>query len=132
MAEAHQLHFKLDRCRSPPRRVLSRCPRIGRSPRSLKAATEALGRANDNSGSAAAAAAAAVPVKIMLTKKQLRQLVAALNQEPAAVGSMPAKVELLLDVLQRRQHPKRTEVVQPRCGGWRPVLQSIPEEAVQD
>ncbi|KAG6538633.1 uncharacterized protein LOC122012560 [Zingiber officinale] len=129
MAEAHQLHFKLDHCRSPPRRVLSRCPRIGRSPRSLKAATEALGRANDNAGSAAAAG---VPVKIMLTKKQLRQLVAALNQEPAAVASMPANVELLLDVLRRRQHAKRTEEIQPRCGGWRPVLQSIPEEAVQD
>ncbi|XP_074573883.1 uncharacterized protein LOC141830339 [Curcuma longa] len=126
MAEAHQLHCKLDR-RSPPRRVLSRCPRIDRSPRSLKAAAEALGRANnDNVGSAA------VPVKIVLTKKQLQQLVAALNQEPAAVvGSMPANVELLLDVLRRRQG-KRTEVVQPRCGGWLPVLQSIPEEVVQD
>ncbi|WOK93198.1 hypothetical protein Cni_G01892 [Canna indica] len=118
--------------REPRKRAaLSRCPRI-RSQKSLLAAAEAIEEARDIGGGA-------VRVKIVVTKKQLRQMVASLGQggsNAGAAGTTTAaaasNVELLLHVLRRR-HMKRAETAGRRHGGrWRPALQSIPEEVIQD
>ncbi|CAL9092746.1 unnamed protein product [Musa textilis] len=73
----------------------------------------------------------AVQVKVVVTKKQLRQMVAAMGQERSAraaghrLAASPTMEQVLYSL--RRRHMKRGEKGQCRSR-WRPELQSIPEE----
>ncbi|CAL9087115.1 hypothetical protein MUK42_29926 [Musa troglodytarum] len=71
----------------------------------------------------------AVRVKIVMTKKQLRQMVAAMQQGRSYTASHPPSASLNLEQLLRSlrsRHMKRAEAGQCRSR-WRPELQSIPE-----
>nr|XP_018684673.1 PREDICTED: uncharacterized protein LOC108953427 [Musa acuminata subsp. malaccensis] len=72
----------------------------------------------------------AVRVKIVMTKKQLRQMVAAMQQGRSYTASHPpsasSSLEQLLLRSLRSRHMKRAEAGQCRSR-WRPELQSIPE-----
>ncbi|XP_065030567.1 uncharacterized protein LOC135653053 [Musa acuminata AAA Group] len=114
-------------------RGLSRCPRI-MVEKSLRAA-EAVEQARDDDNGV-------VRVKIVVTKRQLRQMVASMGQGPcnaagpqaATAAASASNLELLLHVLRRR-HMKRAETGKgKRHGGgrWRPALKSIPEDIIQD
>ncbi|CAL9752201.1 unnamed protein product [Musa acuminata subsp. burmannicoides] len=90
----------------------SRCPRIG----------SVVAREDESGG---------VQVKVVVTKKQLKQMVAAMGQErnARAAGHRLAASPTMEQVLRslRRRHMKRGEKGQCRSR-WRPELQSIPEE----
>ncbi|RWW12099.1 hypothetical protein GW17_00024248 [Ensete ventricosum] len=113
-------------------RVLSRCPRI-RVEKSLRA-EEAVEQARDDDNGV-------VRVKIVVTKRQLRQMVASMGQGPSnaagpqaetAASASASNLELLLHILRRR-HMKRAETGKRHGGGrWRPALKSIPEDIIQD
>ncbi|URE28417.1 hypothetical protein MUK42_16602 [Musa troglodytarum] len=108
--------------------VLSRCPRIR--------AAEAVEQARDDGNGG-------VRVKIVVTKRQLRQMVASMGQQgpcnaagpqatTALASASASNLELLLHVLRRR-HAKRAEAGKRHGGGrWRPALKSIPEGIIQD
>jgi hypothetical protein len=70
-------------------------------------------------------------VKIVVTKKELKHLIAAMNQRENNVRHRqrmaPQSLEQLFNVLRRRRE-KQQEVMRSRRGGWEPALQSIPEE----
>ncbi|RRT31754.1 hypothetical protein B296_00057958 [Ensete ventricosum] len=71
----------------------------------------------------------AVRVKIVMTKTQLRQMVAAMQQGPSYTATYPPSASSSLEQLLRslrRRHMKRAEAGQCRSR-WRPELQSIPE-----
>ncbi|KAG1355386.1 hypothetical protein COCNU_07G014980 [Cocos nucifera] len=72
-----------------------------------------------------------VTVKIVVTKQQLRQMVASTGRGWSNSGlhhlAAPPRMEQLLHVLRRR-HMKRAEAEKGHGSGWRPALQSIPEE----
>ncbi|XP_010918149.1 uncharacterized protein [Elaeis guineensis] len=111
-------------------RVLTRCPnlRIMRSLRNAEGIEEAhggkvVGRDDENG---------VVTVKIVVTKEQLRQMVASTGRGWSNAGlhqlAAPPSMEQLLHVLRRR-HMKKAEAGKGCNGsGWRPALQSIPEE----
>lgn len=70
-------------------------------------------------------------VKIVVTKKELKHLIAAMNQRENNAKrrqtTAPQSLEQLFNVLRRRRE-KKQEVMNSRRGGWQPALQSIPEE----
>ncbi|XP_010910679.1 uncharacterized protein [Elaeis guineensis] len=107
-------------------RVLARCPnlKILRSLRTAEAVEQAHGgkvvARDDENG--------VVRMKIVVTKQQLRQMVASTGRGRSNSGhrplAAPPNLEQLMHVLRRR-HMKRAEGCR---SGWRPALQSIPEE----
>ncbi|KAJ4773944.1 hypothetical protein LUZ62_062076 [Rhynchospora pubera] len=72
-----------------------------------------------------------VKVKIVVTKKELKHLIAAMNQRENNARrrqtTAPQSFEQLFNLL-RRKREKKQEVMKSRQGGWQPALQSIPEE----
>ncbi|URD96458.1 hypothetical protein MUK42_29814 [Musa troglodytarum] len=76
-----------------------------------------------------------VRLKIVMSKQELKVMVASLSGERSDAGGgrgrtslpPPPSLEQLLHALRRR-HMKRTESGKRRNGGWMPALQSIPEE----
>lgn len=118
-------------------RFLSRCPTIcgtqaGHSKKVVAVIVEqaqaharddvVVSRAGEDSG--------IVRLKIVVTKKQLRQMVAGMDQgrRSGAAAAASLELELLRHSLRRRQQGRRAEKG-PLCRDrWRPRLQSIPEE----
>lgn len=72
-----------------------------------------------------------VRVKIVVSKQELRQMVAWTSQKRSNAShpsmAAPPNFEQLLHVLRKR-HMKRAEAGKEPRGEWRPALQSIPEE----
>lgn len=77
-----------------------------------------------------------VRLKIVMSKQELKVMVASLSGERSDAGGgrgrtslppPPPSLEQLLHALRRR-HMKRAESGKRRNGGWMPALQSIPEE----
>lgn len=118
---------------SPTRRdgrVLTRCPNL-EIMRSLRA-VEAIKLAHDGRVIACDDENGVLRVKILVPKQQLTQMVASTGQGQSVAGlhrlaARPPSVDQLLHALRRR-HTMRAEATKGYQNGWRPALQSIPEE----
>jgi hypothetical protein len=112
--------FKEENPISPLRRdgrKLTRCPRLEVNPKNMDAINEACKREKNGDG--------AVRVKIVVSKEQLKQLMAASN------GKMRYNAMLQNSSIEQLLHAIKRKVVAERTGRqvrWRPGLQSIPEE----
>nr|CAD1844789.1 unnamed protein product [Ananas comosus var. bracteatus] len=114
-------------------RKLARCPRIQMTQKTVEAIEQACGArivAQDE-------LSGAVRVKIVLSKQQLKQMVAMIGRGRSNAGpqqssliavGFPQNLEQLFYALRRR-HAKKSEAAKGRRNRWRPALQSIPEEA---
>ncbi|XP_008785057.1 uncharacterized protein LOC120110749 [Phoenix dactylifera] len=128
-----EMEQKLAKENSPMKRdgrILTRCPNL-KILRSLRAA-EAIEQVHGGKVVARDDENGVVRVKIVVTKQQLRQMVASRGRGRSNAGHRPLAapapdVEQLMHVLRRR-HMKRAEAERGCRSGWRPKLQSIPEE----
>ncbi|EHA8586882.1 hypothetical protein COCNU_scaffold001111G000010 [Cocos nucifera] len=123
---------KMARDNSPIKRdgrVLTRCPNH-KIPRSLRTA-EAIEQAHGGKVVARDDENGVVRMRIVVTKQQLRQMVASTGRGRSNAGhrplAEPPNFEQLMHALRRR-HMKRAEAEKGCRRGWRPALQSIPEE----
>jgi hypothetical protein len=112
-------------------RNLARCARLQLDTKTVTAIQQSTGEAIIDA--AGEGGAGAMRVKIVLSKQQLKQVVAAVTGGNDGSFSLPPPLEQLVSVL-KRQHAKKQaaveeEVAAARRGGrWSPALQSIPEE----
>jgi hypothetical protein len=98
-------------------RKLTRCPRLEVNPKAVGTINEACQREKNGDG--------AVRVKILVSKEQLKQLMAASNGKISSKAMLQnSSIEQLLHAIKRKVQAEQTG----RQVRWRPGLQSIPEE----
>lgn len=96
-------------------RKLVRCPRLEVNAKTMEAINEACKKNGEG----------AVRVKIVVSKQQLKQLMAASNGKMRSNAVLQnTSIEQLLHAIKRKVEAERTG----RQVRWRPGLQSIPEE----
>ncbi|KAF3340275.1 hypothetical protein FCM35_KLT16046 [Carex littledalei] len=99
-------------------RKLTRCPRLEVNPKTIASINDSCKRERirDVGG--------AVRVKIVVSKQQLKQLMAASNGKLRSNTVQNSSIEQLLHAIKKKVETERTG----RRVRWRPNLQSIPEE----
>ncbi|KAJ4746658.1 hypothetical protein LUZ62_051408 [Rhynchospora pubera] len=102
-------------------RKLTRCPRLELNANTMDAINEA-NHKREKIGHGS------VRVKVVVSKQQLKQLMAASNGKLRSNAIQSSSIQQLLHVLKRKVEAERTT----RRVRWRPGLQSIPEEVTGD
>ncbi|KAJ3706788.1 hypothetical protein LUZ61_010493 [Rhynchospora tenuis] len=102
-------------------RKLTRCPRLELNAKTTDAINEA-NHKREKIGDGS------VRVKVLVSKQQLKQLMAASNGKLRSNAVQNSSIQQLLHVLKRKIEAERTA----RRVRWRPSLHSIPEEVTGD
>ncbi|WOL05959.1 hypothetical protein Cni_G14690 [Canna indica] len=100
-----------------------------KSRRKVTAGEAAMGELDEGRVISAEEGDGVVRVKIVLSRKELKQLVGSMGRRRSASALLPPELTLeeLVQALRRRRAMRRAESANGRSG-WTPALQSIPEE----